>query len=295
MVARGHPDSGVSPMGMRMKMSLIVDPRRVFAGLQHARGAATLLARDPHDGLDRIRKRVRTWGGVRYHYALEGDWEERLHQVLGHPWPCPAANDFSRLWPSVVATLAAQGLAVGRGTYGGWDDGNCALARVVWCLTQHVRPRRVVETGVARGITTRCILEGLERNGDGHLWSIDLPALNAGVHDQIGAAVPAPCRRRWTYLQGSSRQHLPSLLAALKEIDMFVHDSLHTERNLCFEMDEAWRALRPGGVLIADDIQLNWGFGSFTRSVSGGQWLVGQHDDRQGLFGVVIKEPGRLV
>jgi predicted O-methyltransferase YrrM len=115
------------------------------------------------------------------------------------------------------------------------------------------------------------------------------------LHNQIGAAVPTHRRRRWTYLKGSSRRHLPDLLAALGEIDLFVHDSLHTERNVRFEMDEAWRALRPGGVLVADDITSNWGFGSFTRSAAGHQWLVGQHEDRQGMFGVVLKEPGRLV
>jgi hypothetical protein len=34
---------------------------------------------------------------------------------------------------------------------------------------------KVVETGVAHGVTSRFILEALSRNGDSHLWSIDLP------------------------------------------------------------------------------------------------------------------------
>jgi hypothetical protein len=42
----------------------------------------------------------------------------------------------------------------------------------------HLRPDTVVETGVAHGVTSRVIREGLERNRSGHLWSVDLPAVD---------------------------------------------------------------------------------------------------------------------
>lgn len=34
-------------------------------------------------------------------------------------------------------------------------------------------PEKVLETGVARGVTSRVILEAMSINGTGHLWSID--------------------------------------------------------------------------------------------------------------------------
>lgn len=144
-----------------------------------------------------------------------------------------------------------------------------------------------METGVARGITSRFVLEGLERNGAGRLWSIDLPPFrDRELRAQIGAAVPAPRRDRWTLIGGSSRRCLPRLLRELGEIELFIHDSLHTERNLCFELDRAWPALTPGGLALADDVHRNCGFRRFTAATPQHRSLVCPSDDERGLFGV---------
>ena len=66
----------------------------------------------------------------------------------------------------------------------------------------------------------------------------------------------------------------PAVLSQLGEIDLFIHDSLHSERNVRFEMDRAWAALRPGGAIVVDDIDVNRGFRSFTQSFSGYHSLI---------------------
>lgn len=235
-----------------------------------------------------------------YPYGVDEDWEQRLHRLLGVSWPCAATSEFWDLWTEVIASLRAKGLRIGRGAYGGWGDGEPGMTRAVWCLTRHLEPDKVVETGVARGITSRFVLEALERNGAGHLWSIDLPPqTKERLHREIGAAVPEHRHGRWSYVEGSSRRRLPGLLRELGEIDLFVHDSRHTERNLRFELDRAWTALSPGGVLVADDIDLNWGFHSFTKALPGRRWLVCHAEplepdpvrrDQKGLFGIVQKD-----
>jgi predicted O-methyltransferase YrrM len=173
------------------------------------------------------------------------------------------------------------------------------LLRAVWCLVRHVRPTHVVETGVARGFTTRVILEALERNADGHLWSIDAPpALKPELREQVGEAVLDRLHHRWSYIKGSSARRLPGLLSQLETIDLFIHDSRHTERNVRFELDHAWATVRPGGALVVDDIDLNWGFRSFTDTVSYYQSLIGYAEPlepdltrfaERGLFGVIFK------
>jgi hypothetical protein len=47
--------------------------------------------------------------------------------------------------------------------------------RCFWPLWEQVLA--LVETGVAHGITSRFVLEALQRNGGGRLWSIDVPPL----------------------------------------------------------------------------------------------------------------------
>ena len=187
------------------------------------------------------------------HYQAECDWERRLHKILGRPWPCQAASEFWDLWAEVIRPFKAKGIRIGRGTFGGWGDGEPGFVRAVWCLVRHIRPIHVVETGVARGFTTRIILEALERNAAGHLWSIDAPpVLKPGLREQVGEAVLDRLRHRWSYIQGSSARRLPSLLSQLGTIDLFIHDSRHTERNVRFELDKAWMTLRPGGAYLCN-------------------------------------------
>jgi hypothetical protein len=231
-------------------------------------------------------------------YVAESDWEHRVHDLLHNSWPCAVISEFWNLWPEVLGDLREKGISVGPESFKYWNDGDAGLVRAIWCLVRHLRPSKVVETGVAHGITSRFILEALERNKFGHLWSIDKPPVERELHKHIGIAIDNRCRHRWTYLSGSSRRRLPGLLSKLGQIDLFVHDSLHSERNVRFESDLAWTRLRPGGVIVIDDIDANRGFHTFTRANLGQSSIICEAEpirpdlrrfNKKGLFGVVVK------
>jgi hypothetical protein len=233
-------------------------------------------------------------------YQADRGWEFRMHALLGVPQPCRATSEFWALWPEVMGELNAKGIRVGPESFKGWNDGDAGFVRAIWCLARHLRPRQVVETGVAHGVSSRFILEALERNGAGHLWSVDHPPLEHVWHEQIGAAVGDRYSDRWSYVRGSSKRRLPRIFSELGQIDLFVHDSLHSEDNVRFEMDRAWAALRPGGAIVVDDIDANWGFKSFVETFSGHQWLICEAEplrpdlrrfNKKGLFGIILKEP----
>jgi predicted O-methyltransferase YrrM len=255
--------------------------------------AATAVATQPYEGLERAVERVAQWAErprTSQPYRAHGDAEPRLHALLGAPWPCRSGQEFDELWPRLTSRLREAGLDIGRGSYDGWDDADSGLARVAWCLVRHLRPSAVVETGVARGLTTSVVLEGLERNGEGRLWSIDLPPLNrAELAGETGYAVDQHLRRRWTLLKGSSRRLLPGLVGGLDRVDMFVHDSLHTTRNVGFELSVVWPALAPGGVALLDDVERNRAFANFTRDHPDVAALLFEADDGRALFGCLCK------
>src|SRR5207253_10228310 len=121
--------------------------------------------------------------------------------------------------PEVIRELEAKGIRAGPQSFKGWNDGDAGLVRAIWCLIRHLKPKKVIETGVAHGVTSRFILEALERNGDGHLWSIDLPPLERVWRKQVGAAVGDRYSDRWSYVRGSSRRRpLPSCFLALARL-----------------------------------------------------------------------------
>ena len=254
------------------------------------------LARNPPEAIERARDRVSVKRERRHAeapvYEVDADWERRFHEHIGASWPCPERPGFDALWEEVVASLVARDFRVGRGAFGGWDDADPALARAIWCLALHQKPRVTVETGVARGLTSRFLLEAIERNGSGSLFSIDLPPLiRRDLAAETGAAVPATLRGRWTCIAGSSHRRLPALLDQLGHVDLFLHDSSHTTRNVLFELDLVWKVLADGGVSLVDDVDYNRGFGLFTDSRSNLWSDVGRSDDGERLIGLIVKSP----
>jgi len=224
-------------------------------------------------------------------YEPEPEWEARLHHWLGAPWPCPSRAELEPIWRGIESELRVKGLQFGRQTYGEFSDAEMSLARAAWCAVLHQRPSVVIETGVARGVTSRIVIEALERNDRGHLWSIDLPHLfEKSLHAETGAAVPDSFRRRWTYIEGSSRRRLPSLLRSLDKVDLFIHDSLHSARNTRFEMERTLEVLAPGGIMIVDDISTHQAFFNFAQDFPSLETLVCLHSDLAGsCFGLVHK------
>jgi Methyltransferase domain len=275
------------------------------------------LLKHPLGVIELVRNPAETWTTIRdthvaererrgpqCRYEADDSWEPWLHARLGVPWPCQFASEFHGLWPEIVAELEAKGIRPGPESFGSWNDGDAGLVRAIWCLTRHLRPKNVVETGVAHGVTSRFILEALEKNGSGHLSSIDLPPMERVWREQVGLAVSESHAGRWTYIKGPSRLRLPKLLSQLGQIDLFIHDSLHSERNVRFELDRAWANLRPGGAIVVDDVDANWGFRSFTKTFSGHQSVICEaeplHPDlrrfnQKGLFGIIFKEPLAVV
>jgi hypothetical protein len=89
------------------------------------------------------------------------------------------------------------------------------------------------------------------------------------------------------------------LLSHLGQIDLFIHDSLHSERNVRFESDRGLAAMAPNGALVVDDVDANWGFGSFTLSFPGQPSMIGESEplrpdlrrfNKNGLFRIILKQ-----
>ena len=199
---------------------------------------------------------------------------------------------FDQVWDSIVADLTGAGVRVGMFSYGGWNDSDRAFAEAIWCIVAHVRPARVVETGVAHGLTSRVILEGLDRNGSGHLWSVDLPAVDSALHPEIGMAVPDGLRSRWTYVQGTGRERLPHLLAELGRSTCSSTTACTPDVISCLSSSRHGPPCDLARVAVVDDIDHSLAFRTFVDEASredGGRRRVRAASRGAGLWGVAIK------
>jgi predicted O-methyltransferase YrrM len=135
------------------------------------------------------------------------------------------------------------------------------MVRLCYLACRLIEPETIVETGVAYGVSSAFMLRAMEENGRGTLYSVDLPPLRRRYERFWGIAVPDELRGRWRLHRGTSASVLPRLLGEIRTPDLFVHDSLHTHRNMRREFDAVWPHLSEGGLLLADDVERNRAFG----------------------------------
>jgi len=151
---------------------------------------------------------------------------------------------------------------------------------LAYVLTRFVQPETVVETGVFDEQSSAAFLQALHDNQRGTLISIDLPAVEPiqwSTHRMMESTLPPQCQPGWAipdYLRyrhqlllGDSKQLLPQALEECKQIDLFLHDSLHTLEHQLFEYKAAWPYIRKGGLLLSDDIHWNAAFHQFCKKV----------------------------
>lgn len=122
---------------------------------------------------------------------------------------------------------------------GGWVS--FGAGSVLYGLVRLERPDIVVETGVGPGTSSAFILNALRRNRAGVLHSIDLPQdLSTGAYQTthvpagLGAGwmVPGWLKESWRLTIGDARVELPRVVRAAGAVDVFFHDSLHTDEHV---------------------------------------------------------------
>lgn len=149
---------------------------------------------------------------------------------------------------------------------------------IVYVCIRTFKPLSMVETGVASGSSTFYILQAMELNRKGILYSIDFSGINPGAivpkGKETGWLVPPEVKHRWKLIVGKSQERLLPLLKTLNSFDAFLHDSEHTYETMMFEYEVAWGYLREGGLLLSDDVNWNMAFDVFLKNRNPKRWAV---------------------
>jgi methyltransferase family protein len=168
---------------------------------------------------------------------------------------------FSKEYTSLDCHVSSR--TVGGSPFPASHDLDLVHALSTYWVVRTLRPARVVESGVANGVSSRAILLALQHNGWGELHSFDLT-------ESVGSLVDQAVRARWKLHVapvGGRARSFRKELSEIGPIDLFLHDSEHTYRWQMMEFKAAWRALRPLGVLASDDIDSSFAFQDFSRQV----------------------------
>lgn len=141
-----------------------------------------------------------------------------------------------------------------------------------YALIREIKPKVVIETGTADGCLTSWVLSAMHKNNRGKLLSIDIPPQDGKLTmttslsiNNVGHLIPRAYCDRWEYHPGDAKELLPKLLIE-NDVDIFIHDSLHTRTHMLFEYNCARALMRPNTIIISHDILWNKAFFSFIAS-----------------------------
>jgi predicted O-methyltransferase YrrM len=253
----------------------------------------SVLASDPAEFLDRslmIAGVKLSFRRVQRPSYAAADWESvvaQLSEFSGHRFQLalgePELADLTSRLRQRMASLPPEA------PFGVFHNGDMVLAQLCYAIVRAMRPKKVVETGVCYGVTSAHLLAALEGNGEGRLYSIDLPPLGKHNDDYVGWLVAQELRKRWTLRRGTSRKLLAPMLEEVGSLELFVHDSLHTYKNMKMEFEVVWPHLASGGVLIADDIEGNTAFQEFTRRGDVAFHAAVREVGKASLAGILVK------
>jgi len=140
-----------------------------------------------------------------------------------------------------------------------------------YALVRELEPRILVETGTATGSMTSWILSALHKNQHGKLISIDIPPEKGKLtmdmsisREQVGFLIPHAYRQNWEYVEGDAKLFLQDVLIN-NNVDVFIHDSLHTYDHMMFEYVTARGLMKKDTVIMSDDILWNNAWTDFVR------------------------------
>lgn len=141
---------------------------------------------------------------------------------------------------------------------------------------------------MANGINSDFILLALPLNAKRGLHVIDFPTMEQDADKSVWMLTPAELRERWHILWGFSRTWLHRLLASVDIVDILVHDSLHTYRNMQRELGTISGRLVHPSHLLADDIQDSPAFHEWVEECRPAPSLVVAEAQKQALFRIAL-------
>jgi hypothetical protein len=104
----------------------------------------------------------------------------------------------------------------------------------------------------------------------------------------VGWLVPDAARHRQTLHRGRSRRVLGRLLRRLPPVGVFVHDGLHTEPTMRWELRAVTPSLAPRAAVLMDDAELNAAFADWAAESRATEWSLVQTEFPGHLCGLAV-------
>lgn len=145
----------------------------------------------------------------------------------------------------------------------GYSGGGGGNIFVLYYIVRYFKPSVVIESGVSAGNSSSTIIQALEKNNNGNLYSSDL-ATHLKKKD-IGILIPNYLKYRWKLFEKGDKANLPEILDQVKNIDIVYYDSEKSYQGKKIFMETIFKKFNPE-IIIIDDIDRDYWFRDFVKT-----------------------------
>jgi predicted O-methyltransferase YrrM len=182
------------------------------------------------------------------------------------------------------------GSQIGVGTRKISDLASKSLSPPAWCrllhrLTEYLHARNIIELGTSLGISAL----HLSIKADCEVTTLEG---NPGLKAPLEAAIQNLKRKNIRLIVGNINETLPEALGSMPPVDLAFLDANHRQNPTVDYAQKIWNHLRPGGILITDDIHRSAEMGRAWKTISQIEGCAATID----LFrwGIAVKGPSVL-
>lgn len=151
-------------------------------------------------------------------------------------------------------------------------------------ICEVLKPKSILETGIAQGYSSLTFLRYLSNN-NGSLTSIDLPYMNINdSRSKIGYLVPKSLQKYWNKIIQPDFYYLKKLVSNNIKFDLIHYDSDKSLKGKIQNFDLIWILLKKGGYFICDDISDDGYFHYFANKKSLSPIVINFQNKFQGIL-----------
>jgi predicted O-methyltransferase YrrM len=166
--------------------------------------------------------------------------------------------------------------------------GNNYAVEIIYFLMINFKPNIILETGVAAGLSSRCILEAIKKNSKGVLYSSDFPYFRLSNPEKyIGIMVPEELKKNWHLEILGDEKNIKKFKLEINYADIILYDSDKRYSGKINFFKSVNSLIKSNTIIVVDDLHNDSFFLEYVEEKKCKNWFIVE-SKRNHIVGVIL-------
>jgi len=168
--------------------------------------------------------------------------------------------------------------------------GNNYAVEIIYFLIIYFKPNIILETGVAAGLSSRCILEAIKKNGKGTLYSSDFPYFRLDNPEKyIGILVPKDLKKNWNLEILGDEENIKKFKSQIDYVDIIFYDSDKRYVGKINFFQSVSTIIKTNTIIVIDDLHNDSFFFEYVKEKKCNNWFIVE-SKRKHIVGIILPD-----